>query len=489
MAKSRSDALAVADPREVLRDRIREWVAEGRTETQVVARAEELNCTDGLGLGVAAIAELIREIREEAHRDAKVDAEIAGDMHTDVIRCLVQEACRYRAANDGAYDPEALAGTLRMLAEATGYRGPPGLDQIAAYAGNLSQDDAARELDAIRDGELWAPPKFPRLRFDVRYIGDPSRRPDLTQQPALIHNLLYPGYVVLTGPWKRSYKTLLSLALGYAIHTGRPTALERTVRQARVCWVQRDMGEPDFHAYSDMIQRGHGFDERGIPYIAEPLDLQRTEDRALLVATLKDLGTELLILDSSRAVSSVDELKSDTVRTFVREFLIDVLRDRHGISTLLIAHPPKGGTGVRGAGDWEASADSILMLAPRYRDAEETQVDHVTIGGLGRHPPVEAAFRVAFDGEGADASARVELVDLDAERENRKLYLLDKIAGAVRDVGSCSRTALGDLLRTAQVRFGQGDLTRLIYAAAERHPEMRIDRSGQAYRVSWSTGT
>lgn len=284
----------------------------------------------------------------------------------------------------GTYKGTSIA--IVELAEPAG----EGVD-VADLVEDREQD--GKEPEAIRaelehyvepalDEALGVPP--------ILYFGDPAHEPEVTIPDPWVGDLLFPGYVVAFGQWKRSSKTRFLMALSYHIARGEPF-LGRPVRKGRVLWVQRDTPIPTFIDFSRKLREGLGFPPTAIPFLAEPCDLRKEEHQARLVAAVRKTQAELVILDASRGISTVKENDSDEVAAVARGFLIDRLRDELGCSVVLLTHPAKGGASVRGSGDWEAAADSVLRFEPVL---EGDRVQYVRLHGEGRHPPVEFAFAI-----------------------------------------------------------------------------------------------
>jgi hypothetical protein len=230
----------------------------------------------------------------------------------------------------------------------------------------------------------------PATGLDVLYFGDPEREPDLVVPEPLIEGLLHPGYVCASGPWKKSRKTLFLIAASFALAHGLPF-LGRKTRQARVLWCQRDTPPSAFFKqYAPLIREGMGFPPVAIPTVIEPLNLADVADQARLVQVVKEQGTEVLFLDSAKALSRLDENDAGEVAGFVRDFICGRLRDELGLTVVLVSHPSRGATSiVRGSGDWEAAGDSILHFQPHLVGQATRFVD---VFGEGRHPSFELAF-------------------------------------------------------------------------------------------------
>jgi len=277
--------------------------------------------------------------------------------------------------------------------------------------------------------------------------------------PAFAAGLLMHGYVNASGPPKTSFKTLFNVGLCLAIHTGKPF-LGRSVERAVCTWVQLDMPEADFQKYVERIGLGMGFPEAHLPYMCSgKIDLANRAQWPPFFEVLRGLGTKVLFVDSSRATSSTLENDSDEVRGLVRTLFCGHLRDTLGITTVLITHSPKGGSGARGSGEWVGAADSEWRFEPQSSGT-------VKIKGLGRHPAFELTFALEENGENlalkavteeeerqreAFSASQLEMVCTLIRKNPDGLSMID-IQGALKDAGMGIRRIL---LRSFQDRLLQ----------------------------------
>jgi len=251
--------------------------------------------------------------------------------------------------------------------------------------------------------------------FVPRWFNDPDREPVIVPPGWWVEDLLAPGYVTASGSWKTG-KSWLLLALSMAIATGT-RIFGKGARQGNVAWLQLDMPDYDFIRYARLLREGMKLPVHAMPFLSSNrIDLKQRPHQQGLVSTLKDLGTEILIIDSGRAASSVRENESDEVAALVRGFFCGQLRDELGISTALIAHGAKSGDGgTRGSGDFDAAADSCLAFT-KPKDGEK-----VTVKGRGRHRPLEFSFIIEdleqFNGGVSliDMTGQIEVTDDDIE--------------------------------------------------------------------------
>ena len=242
-----------------------------------------------------------------------------------------------------------------------------------------------RELLAILDDETED-----EYTIDM---GDRNLEPEITLPKPIVDRLVYPGLIFLSGAWKTTRKTTTALAMTYAIHCGVPF-LGRRTRQLRCGWVQRDMHVSQFLELGRALRDGMELPERGgMMVTTRPLDLTQTQDQERLSAWIRRHEIELLVIDSLSAVFGAgDENDATAMRGVIRSYLIDQVRDDLDCNILLIAHPSRhSGSVVRGSGDSEASADSILRLTPQM---DGDRVTSVKLFGRGRHPDVELSFMV-----------------------------------------------------------------------------------------------
>jgi hypothetical protein len=222
--------------------------------------------------------------------------------------------------------------------------------------------------------------------FKVEITNNPEKEPKIEPPPCWIEGLLYPGYSTVSGPWKGG-KTWLTLGASIAIAAGVPF-LGRPTKQGRPAWLQLDMPTWSFVDYCRLLRAGMSLPIVDVPFFGDGrIDLKLPEHQRRLAQALENLQTEILFIDSGRAASSVEENNSDEVLTVTRKFICAQVRDRLGISVVLINHAAKGiQGGSRGSGEWDAAADSCLKLSK--------DEDTITLKGSGRHPPVEMVFTI-----------------------------------------------------------------------------------------------
>lgn len=233
--------------------------------------------------------------------------------------------------------------------------------------------------------------------LEIHYVNPPD--PRVEKPPAFIDGLAFQGYTIASGPPKLSKKTWFFIAESLSIHTGIPF-LGRSVNQAKCAWIQLDMAEWDFQDYCDRIARGMRIPESRMPYLfCSALDLKNSEQWRPIGQRLKELETQILYIDSCRAVSNVDENDSAEVKKIVRGFFCGYLRNETEISTVLIAHTPKGAAGARGSGEWTGGADCDL----RFQPPEDGKTGPIKIVGIGRHADLEINFE--FEDFGLDGVA------------------------------------------------------------------------------------
>ncbi len=330
---------------------------------------------------------------------------------------------------------------------------------------------------ALEQGRTEAVQADSRTLFDVHYV-NPSE-PRVEPRLAFIEGLLFPGYTNLSGPWKCG-KTWLGLALSLCVHTDTP-CIGQHVNQAECAWLQLDMDEASFQQYAQKLAVGMQLPERRMPYFYSALvDLVNPTHQTLLIEKLKELGTQILWIDSSRAASSIDESKSEEVRLFVRGFLLQRLRNECAISTVLLCHPPKGGAGPRGSGDWSAGADSLWEITPptdrfgRPRAPEPGEPTLFTLNGYGRHPP----FRLEIELQVRDSETTIIL--LSPEQRRAREIGDERIAAAFKAVlvapRGLSQNRIEQALKEAGLGVHRGDGKLVADELLRRYPEELSER-------------
>lgn len=332
-----------------------------------------------------------------------------------------------------------------------------GAEEIIGIASSI----AKYEPGAPEIGELETPPAAAAAleeRFEVRYINPVSHR--VTKPASHIADVLFPGYTCISGAPKCG-KTLVTLAMTLALHTG--TAVwGRAAAQANVAWLELDMPEGGFQDYSDRVAAGMDIPQRPLPYFAHGfVDLTDSRQQRFLCGKLRELGTQVLVIDSVRAASSIDENDSNAVRTFVRGFILQRLRNELGVSVIAVAHSPKYGSGPRGSGEWAGGADSLWdVKRPGGRD-----IDILTVTGTGRHAAFELNLELVVGG----LAAKVIEVPSEEARQRVLGHVLEGegMLAAARALakahpGGLTHRILSDELRRQGFKFSQNAVTFIL---------------------------
>jgi hypothetical protein len=289
-------------------------------------------------------------------------------------------------------------------------------DSVTSF-GAAFQDLLARRMEPeIASGKAEAP------RCPWYAVFDPENEPNLVVPEPLIEGLLFPGYTMAYGKWKRARKTTAFLAMALCIQAGVPF-LGRRVKRSRCAWVQRDMPINLFVQYGRKIRAGLNLPPTPIPFIGDPINLADQGDQNLLLERLDEFPEEkrieVLFLDSSRSITRSKENDSDEVSLFVRGFLCNELRDKRGLSVVLVGHPGKHQDSVRGAGEWEAAADTVLTFTP-YPGDRSKPWRYTEILGEGRQSAGELAFSIKDDSDFGGACVLSEVDEESKAREQGK---------------------------------------------------------------------
>lgn len=257
-------------------------------------------------------------------------------------------------------------------------------------------NEQTRQREPGEDGEERQEKKAESI-LEVHFVNPPD--PVVEKPQAFIDGIAFRGYTIASGPPKHSKKTWFFIAESLSIHTGTPF-LGRPTNKANCAWLQLDMAEWDFQDYVGRIARGMDIPESPMPYLfCASIDLARPEQWKPIASRLKALGTQVLYVDSCRAASNVDENDSAEVKKIVRGFFCGVLRNETDISTVLIAHTPKGANGARGSGEWTGGADCDLRFQPN----EDGKPGPIKVVGVGRHADLEINFEFEDLGDGGAA--------------------------------------------------------------------------------------
>lgn len=333
--------------------------------------------------------------------------------------------------------------------------------------GHLSEEQRRALAVAREDSSL----------FEVHYLNPAS--PVAAPAPALIQGLLHPGYVLMAGPSKLAMKTWFSLGMALHLHTGIPF-LGRPVIKSEVCFIQVDMPEFPFQEYSAKLVKGMGIPEKQLPYFfSSATDLANPKQWPQLCRKLEELGTQVLIIDSSRAATSVKEEDSTEVRVITRNLICQQLRNHLGLTVILICHTPHGQFRPRGSGEWTASADSIIEFHP-----PEGGKGAVELHILGRHPTVDP-----FSFELRDVPEGTCLFEVSKEEAAaRRVFITpDQVGAAYRCVLANPDGVSQAMLKTELSASGcglrniPGQGNRLLDTVLEHHPDVayKIVRNGR----------
>ncbi len=417
---------------EDMRAFVRARVAEGKTRLQVTAHAEEAACNDGWAVTRTDVLAIVAEEMRAPDAEAMLAAEQPpasgnGDgMALSAFWALVFDA-RVRDPRNGAdARSEAAASFLALRPDEIAEADVP---RIVDYVwSEFDPPGAQEEVAKIERGD-WTPPALPEPLFAPKYVNPVSHR---ASKPAPhIGGLLFPGYTCVYGAPKCG-KTWLTLVATMCLHTGKKF-LGREVRQCNVAWLELDMAEFDFQDYADKLGRGMDIPARPIPYFSHALvDLNEAVQRDLLCESLTKLGTRVIVVDSIRAASGIDENESIEVAKFIRGFVLGRLRNQLGVSTIAIAHSPKYGTGPRGSGEWAAGADSLWEV----KRPPDGAPGIVTLTGEGRHAPfatnveIHITPDIARVSEVSPAEAKTRSRRIKADREGIYDIALDALTDA-----------------------------------------------------------
>ncbi len=377
---------------------LRIYVVEGEKDVETLSKLGLLGTCNPGGAGKWHLLEPETVKRVFTGRDVVIlaDADPAGQDHAKEV----QESLK------------ALAKTLRVIEVFPG--SGPGQD-VTDWVERGGTAAALKELVGAQRDVATGPEK---PRFEIFYIGDPEREPTITLEEPLIEGLLLPGYTVAFGKWKRAKKTTFFLGMAFALQAGIPF-LGRKTRKTRCLWIQRDMPISLFVKYGRKIRGGLGLGPTPIPFVGDPVNFAKPEDQVAFLAFLDalpdDKKPEIIFIDSSRAVTRTKENDSDEVSAFTRGFLCDELRDRRKLSVVLVGHPGKHQDSMRGAGEWEAGADTVFAMTPYPADRSK-KWQYTQILGEGRHEPIELTFTIE---DFSNSGGVCRIIEIDQETKAR----------------------------------------------------------------------
>ena len=274
------------------------------------------------------------------------------------------------------------------------------------------------------------------------------------------------GIVLLVGP-ARAGKSTVATTWAIDIAEGKPWAGATTSR-GPVVLVAADRPSPrDTH---ELVLRAAA--GRSIDAATEPLDvlvldgawsLDDAEAVAWLAAELDRLGAVLVVLDSLRRLTALNDCLSEHMAEVARQ--LGVLSGGGRRCVLLLHHAAKGGS-PRGSTDLVAMADTTIYLAPLRGDVLRLRAEHH------RCAPVELAVRIERQDDWLRA-VRAEDTPAGAEEPRDRTAGTVALEGAILDVlrahdgKAKSARELGGWLREAGHHATEGDLGPALDALAE----------------------
>lgn len=328
--------------------------------------------------------------------------------------------------------------------------------------------------------ELYPEAEPPDAREPILVIGDPEARPECPPLEWLIDGLvLSNATTALIGPPKKAKKTLFALSLAFAVQSGTPF-LGHTVKQRRVGVVQHDNPRAIFLDYVDKIQQGNGFPAMRIPYrdgMSNPgFDMAKPAGQKSLCTWIERTGIEVIILDSISGLCPHLNRKNDEENSpLYRGFINPILRDKFGLTVILLSHLSKlGGDTLIGGIDQTAAIDSKLCFNP-------TEGGIVAIAGEGRHADFKLIVRVMVDEQGG--LRLEETAQTAAEDRSDEELLLTFLRGRgeawtiEREIGRGIGKS-GDKTKTLLARALQKGLVEV----RQKSPSSR-GRPGQEWRI------
>jgi hypothetical protein len=261
-------------------------------------------------------------------------------------------------------------------------------------------------------------------------LADVLERP-IPETPWAARGLIARGDLgIISGPGGIG-KSWIALALGLDLAAGRAALgrfdVDRAYRIAIVDLESRPW-EADQRLHRIVAGCGfHGASLRGMVNVVRPrLRFDRPEDVRRLVASLRDWGSDFVILDSFRRLHAGDENRSETISgLFLDAF--DMLRSETGAGAIVIDHHRKptgesdldgpenalrGSTDKRNMVDWhvgiEARQEHLAFIPTKTRHSKLPDPFKLELAGLGDDAPVDGPVTLRCVGDLDRASDKVQ---------------------------------------------------------------------------------
>ncbi|MBA4807064.1 AAA family ATPase [Brevundimonas sp.] len=154
-----------------------------------------------------------------------------------------------------------------------------------------------------------------------------------------------------------------------------------------------------------------------VAYFADTGDLVITPLMESLLAKVREVGANLLVLDYAAAIFGGNEIDRYQVSAFMRR--LNAIAKEHDISILLLGHPSvdgmKGGRGTSGSTAWRNQSRAFLHLTvnEEQSDPDERRLLTLTLT-KSNYSRVGLTFHLASDG------GRFEILEAPAARERAK---------------------------------------------------------------------
>lgn len=232
-------------------------------------------------------------------------------------------------------------------------------------------------------------------------------------------------------------KTLLQLAL----------CAELIEQGEVVAWFDEENGPAVIAAR--LVSFGVTPEQASECFVYFPFSEPTLEDADDLVAEMSVLDPVLVVFDSGAdmyAAAALNENDNMDMTRWALAFSQRLSRE-HGIASVVLEHIAKAGDGSyqRGAGAKKAKVDALWMLEVRSPFDHETvgEVELVRAKDRLAHLPSRLRFRIGGDGKGKTTFERVEVEDVEHQREvaakrKREAFAAEAVA-ALRREKACTR--------------------------------------------------
>jgi hypothetical protein len=233
----------------------------------------------------------------------------------------------------------------------------------------------------------------------------------------LVQGLITEGGIGVIATEPKSAKTWAATEIALAVATGTPAFGEFPTQRKRVAYFYAEDLAPQVRNRIRAMAKGRDLPPSAMDYLhVQPrgrnLDLTKTQDLALLVASCRRIGNVgLLVLDPLRDLHTGEEDKSDSMSVVMRHMRI--VATLIGCTVLFVHHSAKSGADtakrrqgqrMRGSSAIHGSVDSGVYLSNLTGDGVHTFTNEVTSEVKGAKSAGHFSLSLEID-DGPDGTA------------------------------------------------------------------------------------